>query len=111
MRFLAALLVCLALIPAADAETRVALVIGNGSYAAQPLDNPPNDAKLTADTLRKVGFDVVEEIDADGRLMKRAVRRFGKMLSAAGEDAVGFVYYAGHGIQAKGENYMNLWMR
>lgn len=90
----------------AHAETRVALVIGNGAYEAQPLDNPPNDAALMAETLRDVGFDVVEEIDADSRRMKRAVRLFGRKLAEAGDDAVGFVFYAGHGIQAQGENYM-----
>lgn len=93
-------------LPQAAAEQRVALVIGNGAYEAQPLDNPPNDAALMAETLREVGFEVVEEINADGRRMKRAVRKFGRLLSEAGEDAVGFVFYAGHGIQSKGENYM-----
>lgn len=91
---------------ASIAETRVALVIGNGAYASQPLTNPPNDAALMAETLRDVGFEVIEEIDASARDMKRAVRRFGRLLADAGEDAVGFVYYAGHGIQTKGENYM-----
>ncbi len=89
-----------------QAAQRVALVIGNGSYASQPLNNPPNDAALMAETLRDVGFDVVEEIDADRRRMARAVRKFGSLLRDAGEDAVGFVFYAGHGIQSKGENYM-----
>jgi uncharacterized caspase-like protein len=92
--------------PIATAEQRIALVIGNGAYTNQPLSNPPNDAALIAETLRGVGFEVDEVINADGRSIKRAVHSFSKALSQAGEDAVGFVYYAGHGIQADGENYM-----
>jgi uncharacterized caspase-like protein len=90
----------------AHAEKRIALVIGNGAYGNQPLSNPANDATLMAETLRTVGFEVVEVIDADGRDMKKAVHTFSRSLSRAGSDAVGFVYYAGHGIQAQGENYM-----
>ena len=90
----------------AMAEKRVALVIGNGDYGSQPLSNPPNDATLMAETLRDVGFEVVEVINADGREMKKAVHTFSRTLSRAGSDAVGFVYYAGHGVQAQGENYM-----
>lgn len=88
------------------AETRIALVIGNSDYVTQKLSNPANDANLMSKSLEKVGFQVITEIDADGRAMKRAVHRFGRALRDAGEGAVGFVYYAGHGIQAKGENYM-----
>jgi len=92
--------------PSAQAEKRVALVIGNGDYGNQPLSNPANDAALMADTLRDVGFEVVEVINADSRSMKKAVHTFSRTLSRAGSEAVGFVYYAGHGIQAQGENYM-----
>ncbi len=88
------------------AESRVALVIGNGAYLTQPLDNPPNDAALMAKTLQAVGFDVISETNVDARTMRRAVHKFGRALRDAGEDAVGFVFYAGHGIQSKGENYM-----
>ncbi len=103
---LALLAASMAAAPPALAEKRVALVIGNGDYGSQPLANPTNDATLMAETLRDVGFEVVEVINADGRAMKKAVHTFSRTLSRAGSDAVGFVYYAGHGIQAQGENYM-----
>jgi len=88
------------------ANARLALVIGNGEYGNQPLSNPANDASLMAQTLRDVGFEVMEVINADRRALRRAVHDYSKLLNQSGEDAVGFVYYAGHGIQAQGENYM-----
>jgi hypothetical protein len=88
-------------------EKRVALVIGNGNYPqVGVLANPPNDARLMTRTLRQVGFDVVESIDADQKAMKRAISSFGKKLDEAGKDAVGLFYYAGHGVQVSGNNYL-----
>ncbi len=95
------------LIGQAQAEKRVALVIGNGNYSAvSPLANPPNDARLMTGTLRSLGFEVIERIDASQKSMKRAVRDFGKLLKSGGDDAVGLFYYAGHGVQVKGSNYI-----
>lgn len=92
---------------AAAAEKRVALVIGNGKYLnAGELGNPANDARLMADTLRQVGFEVIERIDADQKIMKRAIKDFGDALNAAGNDAVGLFYYAGHGVQVGRTNYL-----
>ncbi len=89
------------------AEKRIALVIGNSDYTRVPsLVNPENDATLMAETLRSVGFDVALVVNVDRRKMARAVRSFGKKLRAAGPDAVGLFYYAGHGNQAKGVNYL-----
>ncbi len=88
-------------------ERRVALVIGNSSYKLiSPLANPKNDAILMAATLKDVGFEVVTAIDVDYRDMRQAVRKFGKALRNSGSDAVGLLYYAGHGIQAKGQNFL-----
>jgi uncharacterized caspase-like protein len=88
----------------ADSEQRVALVIGNGNYqAVQRLKNPSNDAKAVAATLRNLGFEVLEREDINRRSMIDAVRRFAKKLSPGG---IGLFYYAGHGIQAKGVNYL-----
>ncbi|MEO5369198.1 MAG: SUMF1/EgtB/PvdO family nonheme iron enzyme [Magnetococcus sp. DMHC-1] len=88
-------------------EKRVALVIGNGKYRhITPLDNPPNDARLMAKALQGVGFNLVEGqplIDADRSAMERAVRSFGQAIRGG---AVGLFYYAGHGIQVKGQNYL-----
>ncbi len=58
-------------------ETRVALVIGNSAYPAGPLPNPANDAHLMKETLRELGFDVIERQDADQVKMKRAIQEFG----------------------------------
>ena len=85
---------------------RVALVIGNSAYLESPLPNPANDARLIATTLRDLGFDVVERIDTDQKTLKRAIQEFGDRLTAAGRSTVGLFYYAGHGLQVAGENYL-----
>lgn len=85
---------------------RIALVIGNGAYAEDPLRNPPADARLIAATLREVGFDVTEKIDLTQNQMKLAIVDFGERLDRAGDDAVGLFYYAGHGVQVQGQNYL-----
>ncbi len=91
----------------AAAQKRIALVIGNSGYTLiSPLSNPKNDAALMSATLKDVGFEVITAIDADRRGMSRAVKKFGKRLRTAGEDAVGLFYYAGHGIQANGTNFL-----
>lgn len=90
----------------AQAETRVALVIGNGAYKnAGPLKNPSNDARRMSETLGRLGFTVLAFEDLDQAGMKRAVRDFAGKLEAAGRDTVGLVFYAGHGIQLNGANY------
>jgi len=85
---------------------RIALVIGNGAYAEDPLRNPPADARLIAATLREVGFDVTERIDLTQNQMKLAIVDFGERLDRAGDDAVGLFYYAGHGVQVQGQNFL-----
>jgi uncharacterized caspase-like protein len=60
-----------------QAERRVALVIGNGTYKTAPLVNPPNDARDMAAALREVGFEVIEKIDVGYSEMLRAVVEFG----------------------------------
>ncbi len=90
----------------AAAEPRIALVIGNSAYKiAPPLPNPANDAKLMAETLRGLGFDVIERIDADRETILLATFELQDRLIAAGNDAVGLFFYAGHGVQVGGENY------
>ncbi|EAQ29142.1 hypothetical protein NAP1_00180 [Erythrobacter sp. NAP1] len=87
---------------------RIALVIGNEQYAGSmgALSNPVNDAVLIGATLRSLGFDVEILTDATQRQMKEAVRRLGDRLLAAGENATGLFYYAGHGVQSKGANFL-----
>jgi formylglycine-generating enzyme required for sulfatase activity len=89
----------------ASAETRIALVIGNGAYTASPLRNPPNDVKLIAKILANLGFDVTERTNVDQKTMKTLIRDFGDRIKAR-KDATGVFYYSGHGMQVDGRNYM-----
>ena len=88
----------------AQAERRVALVIGNDTYAHLPnLNNAGKDARDMAATLRSLGFEVISRYNASEREMGRAIREFSARLSAGG---TGLAFYAGHGIQADGTNYL-----
>ena len=84
-------------------ERRIALVIGNSAYKSSPLRNPANDAQDMAATLMGLGFDVMHKENADQITMKRAIRQFGRKLREGG---IGLFYYAGHGVQVKGRNYL-----
>jgi uncharacterized caspase-like protein len=100
-------LFCMGALPQARAEERIALVIGNGAYEdARSLDSPATDAELMANTLKKIGFEATLLIDADQNDMERAVSDFGQSLRTAGTDATGLFYYAGHGVQSGGRNYL-----
>jgi hypothetical protein len=91
-------------VAAPQPERRVALVIGNSSYRNAPvLPNTVNDARDMAAALGKVGFEVVDGIDLDKRGMDAALTRFARLAQDA--DAAMF-YYAGHGFQFNGENYL-----
>lgn len=103
------LLALLLLFPGmAAAAPRVALVIGNGGYgdAIGRLANPTHDAELVAQSLTEVGFSVTTLLDGDQKAMKRAISDFGKKLVEAGPEATGLFYYAGHGVQIGGTNYL-----
>lgn len=92
------------MVPTAHAESRHALVIGNSAYKnARALANPRNDATAVAAKLRSVGFAVTERMDADNKSMKDALRQFS---SGIPEGGVCLIYYAGHGVQIKGQNYL-----
>jgi uncharacterized caspase-like protein len=88
-------------------ERRVALVVGNGQYRHVPqLANPANDARLIADTLKGLGFTLVggaAQLDLDKAAFDRAVQDFGNILQGA---SVSLFYYAGHGVQVRGSNYL-----
>jgi formylglycine-generating enzyme required for sulfatase activity len=102
--FLSAAILASTALPAE--ENRIALVIGNSDYASGPLPNPANDAKLIGDALTGLGFTVIARRNADQNTMKRAIQEFGSRLEAAGPGAVGLFYYAGHGVQLSGRNYL-----
>jgi formylglycine-generating enzyme required for sulfatase activity len=91
---------------AISAETRIALVIGNSDYSSGPLPNPANDAKMIGETLSNLGFEVIARRNADQNTMKRAIQEFGARLEKGGPAAVGLFYYAGHGVQLNGRNYL-----
>jgi tetratricopeptide (TPR) repeat protein len=90
--------------PAAAPGRRVALVIGNGAYThVKALPNPSNDARSIAKSLRDIGFTVSEGIDLDRAAMQKTTRDF---LREAARAQVALVYYAGHGVQVDGRNYL-----
>jgi uncharacterized caspase-like protein len=84
-------------------EDRVALVIGNANYKQDALDNPVNDARLIAGTLQKAGFKVALRENLDRAAMLAALREFGAQLN---ENTVAVLYYAGHALQLRDQNFM-----
>jgi len=88
----------------AHAQKRVALVIGNSAYQhTSRLDNPKNDATDIAAVLKQLGFQVIEGFDLDKTAFESKVRDFTVALRAA---EVGLFFYAGHGLQVAGQNYL-----
>ena len=102
----AAALLC----PGASAEVagqRIALVVGNAAYADDlALRNPVNDARLMATTLRELDFSVTLVANADEARLEDAIEAFGERLRGAGGGGVALFYYAGHGVQSEGVNYL-----
>jgi hypothetical protein len=91
-------------VPAAQAEKRVALVIGNGDFAnATQLPNPRNDAEDVAAALKREGFETIVEIDLDQAKMQDTAIAFAR---AAREADVALFYYSGHAMQFGGVNYL-----
>lgn len=89
------------------AQERLALVVGNSAYGTvSPLDNPSHDARLVAQTLEALDFKVTLLIDSNQTDMKIGISQFGRALRKAGQDATGLFYYAGHGVQSFGTNYL-----
>lgn len=89
------------------AESRLALVIGNGDYSSiGALPNPTSDAELIAGSLESVGFKTTVLLDADQYAMKKGIAEFGRSLRKSSKEAVGLFYYAGHGVQAQGKNFL-----
>jgi tetratricopeptide (TPR) repeat protein/peroxiredoxin len=103
------LLVCIAALALgsvhAASEKRFALLIGNSSYDSAPLSNPINDVKDMGAALKSAGFEIIlkENLDAEG--MKSTIRDFGERMKK-NKDAAGFFFFAGHGIQVNGRNFL-----
>ncbi|WP_454645705.1 caspase family protein [Bradyrhizobium liaoningense] len=88
-------------------EQRVALVIGNANYQNAPqLANPDDDAQSMAQFLNSAGFEVVAATDLTQNDMLRVVQDFSAKVASRGPNTVAMVYYAGHGVQLAGENYL-----
>jgi uncharacterized caspase-like protein len=100
-------LLCALLPVNVQAEPRIALIVGNGGYSSvTSLDNPVSDAELMAKTLELRGFEVTLLTDATQITLNRGIAQFGRDLRAAGTEATGLFYYAGHGVQSFGSNYL-----
>jgi subtilisin-like proprotein convertase family protein len=103
-RLLGLAVVAMALLVSAASAAKVALVVGNGRYEhTGELANPGNDAKAFAAFLRTAGYDVTEVIDGDRRAMSESLAAFAGKLQP---DDTALFYYAGHGLQMAGENYL-----
>ena len=89
--------------PLVAAPARIALVIGNADYVDGKLKNPVNDAVLVTETLKAQGFQVTTLTNATKRQMKTAIRKFTRSLD---KQSVGLFYFAGHGIEFNGNNYL-----
>lgn len=85
-------------------ENKTALVIGNADYSESKLKNPTNDAIIISEELKRAGFNVITHTDIDLESMKEAIRNFGDQLVK--NPGVGLFYFAGHGLQSKGINYL-----
>ena len=82
---------------------QLALLIGNGAYPESPLANPANDAHALAAKLTELGFDTYHETDAGVKLMDVRLGEFGAKLTGY---EVGLFFFAGHGMQIDGMNYL-----
>src|SRR5260370_25764597 len=91
----------------ASAETRLALVIGQSAYRSVPaLPNPANDARAMTQLLSESGFEVLAASDLSQDQLREKVSEFAGQMATKGPDTVALVFYAGHGLQIDGENYL-----
>ena len=97
------LLIVTPLVSSSTTQLRVALVIGNANYKEAPLRNPVNDAHDMAQALRDLGFEVIDSYNTTKKQMLDAINAFGVRLQ---QTQVGLFYYAGHGVQYHGNNYL-----
>ncbi|MGY3451302.1 caspase family protein [Bradyrhizobium sp. USDA 4353] len=95
------------LAPASAESSRLALVIGQSAYrSVTPLPNPANDANAMAKMLGESGFEVTTAADLSQKDLNREVGDFAAKIASKGADTVALVFYAGHGLQIDGENYL-----
>ena len=87
----------------AQGEKRLALIIGNSQYSSGELKNAVNDANKVSAKLKTLGFDVILKTNATNQMMGEAINEF---TNKASSYDVALFYYAGHGIQSEGSNYL-----
>jgi uncharacterized caspase-like protein len=93
--------------PVARAESRVALVIGNGDYQfAPPLKNTPNDANVVSQALKSVNFEVTTANNVNRSELDKALREFLSKVAAKGKDTIALIFYAGQGVEIDGDNFL-----
>jgi uncharacterized caspase-like protein len=98
---------CLIGSEAARSENRIALVIGNSQYqSVSVLPNPANDAKAMTDLLNSAQFEVITAANLTQTDMRQIIRYFAERVAEKGPDTVALVFYAGHGVQIDGENFL-----
>lgn len=86
-----------------QAKERIALIIGNSDYQIKPLNNPVNDARLIASTLKQLDFEVLYLENANHEQMENAVMAFANKLH---KNSIGLFYFSGHGVQHNGSNFL-----
>lgn len=90
-----------------SAQDRFALVIGNSKYkGVTPLANPARDAQAVGVLLKDAGFNVTSALDLDKASMSKVVRFFTTSIAEKPENTVALIYFAGHGVQVDGENFL-----
>lgn len=97
-------LVCASILSDQAWAKNYALLIGNSAYSIGPLDNPANDAHDLANVLKSTGFETTVILNQNAEAMTKAIREFGEKLR--NNDGIGFFFFAGHGVQVVGENYL-----
>jgi len=90
----------------ANAQQRIALIIGNGAYPKGPIAHSLADGGLVAEALTSVGFEIVEGADVNSGDFRRLFGEFLARVNAAGPDTIAFIYYSGYAIQFEGDNYL-----
>src|ERR1044071_1106625 len=94
------------LVSHADAQQRIALVIGNAAYPKGPIAHSLADGGLVAEALTSVGFEIVEGADVNSGDFRRLFGEFLAKVNAAGPDTIAFIYYSGYAVQFEGDNYL-----
>ena len=89
-----------------ESTSRLAILIANESYAKSPLTNPINDVNLLSKTLEKKGFKVMIKKNLNYKKFINSLNEFRNLISAEKKDTTVLFYYAGHGLQYDGKNYL-----